>query len=84
METRVFLKYFVRCLSIVNIVNSNYQQNSRALHTFVSSKSFGQKLDISPQNVIFSKPFGSEFLYIYILKYGLLTKLLNQMRWKII
>ena len=36
------------------------------MHTFFTSKSFGQKLDISPQNVIFSKPFGSEFLYIYI------------------
>ena len=36
------------------------------MHTFFPSKSFGQKLDISPQNVIFSKPFGSEFLYIYI------------------
>ena len=36
------------------------------MHTFFPSKSFGQKLDISPQNVIFSKHFGSEFLYIYI------------------
>ena len=36
------------------------------MHTFVPSKSFGQILDISPQNVTFSKPFSSEFLYIYI------------------
>ena len=35
------------------------------MHTFVPSKSFGQILDISPQNVTFSKPFSSEFLYIY-------------------
>ena len=32
-----------------NVVNnSSYQQNSRALYTFVPNKSFGQLLDISP------------------------------------
>ena len=36
-----------------NIVNNNYQHNSRALHTFVSNKSFGQLLDISPKNFIY-------------------------------
>ena len=36
------------------------------MHTFFPSKSFGQKLDISLLNVIFSKHFGAEFLYIYI------------------
>ena len=47
-----------------NIVNNNYQQNSRVLFTFITNKSFGQLLDISPQNFIFSKTFNSEFSYI--------------------
>ena len=33
-----------------NIVNNNYQQNSRILYTFVPNKSFDQLLDISPKN----------------------------------
>ena len=37
-----------------------YQQNSRVLYTF------GQLLDISPQNFIFLKTFNSEFLYIEV------------------
>ena len=31
-----------------NIVNSDYQLNSRAFYTFVPNKSFGQVLDIPP------------------------------------
>ena len=38
-----------------NIVNNNYQENSRVLYTFVPSKSFGQLLDISLKNFIFLK-----------------------------
>ena len=36
-----------------NVVNNSYQQNSRVLDTFVPSKSFGQLLDISPNNLYF-------------------------------
>ena len=36
-----------------NIVNNDYQQDSRVLYTFVPNKSFGQLLDISPKNFIF-------------------------------
>ena len=36
-----------------NVVNNRYQQNSRVLYTFVSNKSFGQLLNISPQKFIF-------------------------------
>ena len=36
-----------------NIVSNNYQQDSRVLYTFVSNKTFGQLLDISPKNFIF-------------------------------
>ena len=36
-----------------NIVNIDYQQNSRVLYLFVPNKSFGQLLDISSKNVTF-------------------------------
>ena len=44
-----------------NVVSNDYQQDSRVLYTFVSNKSFGQLLDISPQNFIFLKTFDSKF-----------------------
>ena len=49
-----------------NIVNNDYQQDSRVLYAFILNKSFGQLLDISPKNCIFSKTFNSESLYIEI------------------
>ena len=49
-----------------NIVNNDYQQNSRALYKFVSNKSFGQLLDISPKNFIFLKILNSEFSYVEV------------------
>ena len=45
-------------------MNNDYQQYSRVLYTFVPNKSFGQLLDISPNNFTFLKTFDSEFLYI--------------------
>ena len=44
-----------------NIVNSDYQQDSRVLYTFVPNKSFGQLSDISSKNFLFLKTFDSEF-----------------------
>ena len=49
-----------------NIVNNNYQQNSRVLCRFVPNKSFGQSLDISPKNFMFLKAFDSEFSHIEV------------------
>ena len=49
-----------------NVVNNNYQQNSRVLYTFAPNKSFGQILDISPVNFIFLETFDSEFFYIEV------------------
>ena len=57
-----------------NIVNNDYQQYSKALYTFVPNKSFGQLLDISPQNFIFLKSLIQSF---HTLKNGLLMKILN-------
>ena len=51
--TEVVLIYF-------NVVNGSYQQNSRVLYTFVPNKSFGQLLDISPDNFIFLKTLETE------------------------
>ena len=44
-----------------NIVNNDYQQDSRVLYTFVPNKPFGTLLDISPTNHIFLKIFNSEY-----------------------
>ena len=48
-----------------NIVNNDYQEDSRALYTFVLNKLFCQ-LDVSPQNVMFVKTFDSEFSCIKV------------------
>ena len=44
-----------------NIVNNDYQQNSRALYTFVPNKPFRSLLEIPPTNHIFFKIFNSEY-----------------------
>ena len=62
----VFVRY--------NIVNNNYQKNSRILYTFLPNKSFGQLINISPANFIFLKALIQNF---YVLKYGLLIRILK-------
>ena len=47
-----------------NILNNDYQQDSRVLYTIVFDKSFGQLLDISPYNFIFFRTHNSDFSYI--------------------
>ena len=44
-----------------NIVNIDYQQDSRVLYTFVQNKPFGSLLEISSTNHIFLKTFNSEY-----------------------
>ena len=44
-----------------NIINNDYQQDSRILYTFVPNKPFGSLLEISPTNHIFLKTFNSEY-----------------------
>ena len=48
-------------LLLCNIVNNDYQQDSRVLYTFVPNKPFGSLLEISSINHIFLKTFNSEF-----------------------
>ena len=44
-----------------NIVNNDYQQDSRVFYTFVPNKPFGSLLEISPINNIFLKTLNSEY-----------------------
>ena len=44
-----------------NIVNNDYQQDSRVLYTFNPNKLFGSLLENSPTNHIFLKTFNSEY-----------------------
>ena len=44
-----------------NIVNNDYQQDSRVLYTFVPNKPFGSLLEISPKNHIFLKTFNAQY-----------------------
>ena len=47
----------VRC----DIVNNDYQQDSRVVYAFVSNKPFASLLGISPANHIFLKTLNSEY-----------------------
>ena len=49
-----------------NLVNNDYQQDSRILYTFVPNKPFGNLLEISPTSHIFLKIFNSEFQEIKV------------------
>ena len=51
--TEVILVHF-------NMINNDYQQDSRVLYPFVPNKPFGSLLDISLTNHIFLKAFNSE------------------------
>ena len=65
-ENVLYLEITEEVLIHCNVVNNSYQQNSRVLYTFVPNKSFGQLLDISPENFIYLKTFDSEFSYIEV------------------
>ena len=49
-----------------NLVNDDYQQDSRILYAFVPNKTFGSLLEISPTNHAFLKTFNSEFQEIKV------------------
>ena len=49
-----------------NLVNNDYQQDSRILYTFVLNKTFGGLLEISPKNHVFLKALNSEFQEVKI------------------
>ena len=70
-ENVIYLEITEVVLIHCNVVNNSYKQNSRILCTFVSNKSLGQLLGISPENFIFLLR-----IFTRILKYGLLIKIL--------
>ena len=49
-----------------NLVNNDYQKDSRILYTFVPNKTFGSLLEISPTNQVSLKTFNSEFQEVKI------------------
>ena len=49
-----------------NLVNNDYQQDSRILYTFAPNKPFSSLLEISPASNIFLKTFNSEFQEIKV------------------
>ena len=49
-----------------NIVNNDYQQDSKVLYIFVPNKSFRQLLNILSKSFIFLKTFDSELSYVEI------------------
>ena len=57
-----------------NIVNNDYQQDSRVLYTFVTNQPFGSLLAISPTSHIFSK---TSIQNMMKLKYGVLIKIVK-------
>ena len=58
-----------------NIVNNNYQQDSRVLYIFVPNKSLGQLFEIFQKMLHSSRPLIQSF---HILKYGLQIKILDR------
>ena len=55
------LEVFELVLIHCNLLNNDYQQDSRILFTFVPNKIFCSLLEISPANNVFLKTFNSEF-----------------------
>ena len=48
-------------IAYCNIVNNDYQRDSRLFYIFVPNRSFCRLLNITPKSFIFLKPFNSEF-----------------------
>ena len=61
-----------------NIVNNDYQWDSRVLYTLIPNKSFGQLIDISPKKLIFLKTCDSEFSYLSMVYWSKLLAARNR------
>ena len=60
------LEVFELVLVHSNLVNNDYQQDSRILYAFVPNKTCGSLLEILPTNHVFLETFNSEFQEIKI------------------
>ena len=65
-ENKPHLEIVELVLVHCNLVNNDYQQDSRILFTFVPNKPFGSLLEISPTNHVYLKTFNSEFQEVKI------------------
>ena len=65
-EKAPYLELTEAVLFHCNIVNMDYQQDSRVLYTFAPNKPFGSLLEISPGSHIILKTFNSEFQTIKV------------------
>ena len=60
------LENFEVVLLHFNLVNNSYQQHSRVLFTFVSTKRYGQLNSTSPHSLVFLKTVNTEFSEIEV------------------
>ena len=65
-ENALHLEVVELLLVHCNLVNNDFQQDSRILYTFVPNKTFGSLLEISPAKHVFLKTFNSEFREIKV------------------
>ena len=65
-----------------NLVTNNYQQESKALFTFVPNKQFGQLINISPHSLKMLNTTNTE--NFHLLTCGLLIKIVNLLKLKIV
>ena len=72
-EPKLEIMYVI--LMHCNIVNSNYQQASKLLFTFVSDKHFSQLITIAPHSLTILKTTIAEFSF----KYGLQIKIVDNL-----
>ena len=70
-HTEITKAVLVHC----NMINNDYQQDSRVLYTFIPNRSFGSLLDISPSNHMFM--FFLKTQNMMKLLYGSLIKIAN-------
>ena len=66
VENVPYLEVVELVLVHCNLVNNDYQKDSKILYSFVPNKTFGSLLEISPTNHVFLKTFNSEFQEINI------------------
>ena len=60
------LESFEVVLVHCNLVNNNYQEESKALFTFVPNKQFGQLINISPHSLTMLSTTNTEFSFIEV------------------
>ena len=63
-----------------NLLNSNYQQASKVLFTFVPNKQFGQLINIAPHSLTM---VDTQIKNFHLLKCALLIKIVNLLKLKI-